>query len=233
MVLGGCGHGLGSGGSGPDGPSSVTIAMGGGGGSFDGNSVQICGQRPPPDSKYRCESVLHASDGSICPCFDFAPDGSLLDPMTGQPVVLDNLCPSSDFPEADWTFTYAVFSEQGCRGTQLNDGNHNFTCFDSRDLVAQANPNASVEPLDPGANVNHILCITVNASKEFNFESCAVATTSSDAAACLFRLDCGCVPTGSWGCECGPNGVGPGDLPPGCAFDPATCDIVCANPKKR
>ena len=85
--------------------------------SFSGNSVRICGQRDlPADPKYRCISSLSSPDAGAeaCPCFNFAADGSLIDPTTGQPPVINNLCPSEDFPNADWTFTYAVFTEPAC-----------------------------------------------------------------------------------------------------------------------
>jgi alpha-tubulin suppressor-like RCC1 family protein len=216
-----------SGSSDSDQVASTNFALSGG--DFAGNSVRICGSRPPPDSKFRCNSSLSSPDAGPedCPCFNFAADGSLIDPATGGPLVINGLCPSVDFPPADWTFTYSVFTEQNCAGTQLNDGNHNFTCFDSHDIGSMMFPNESVEALNPGLNTNHILCTTENASKQFNFESCAVATTPADTAAGATRFDCGCTPTGTGTCDCGPGGVGPGDLESNCSFDPVSCDIVC------
>ena len=214
-----------------DSTASVTIILPTA--SFTGNSVRICGERLVPAARdFRCENSLSSPDAGTtgCPCFNFAADGSLVDPVTGAPVVINNLCPSVDVPNDPWTFTYEVFSGAGCTGTQLNDGTHNFTCFDSRDLLAQANPNSSVEFLSPGLNQNHILCLTTNASKDFNFASCVLATTPADVSAGLERFQCGCTPVGNGTCDCGPNGVGPADLQAGCAFDPTTCDILCATP---
>ena len=207
--------------------SSITFALPSA--SFSGNSVLICGERDlPADPKYRCVSALGTPDGGTCSCFNFAQDGSLIDPSTGLPPVINDLCPSEDFPNADWTFTYSVFTEADCGGTQLNDGTNNFTCFDSRDLLSQANPNESIEPLVPGPNENHILCLTTNASKTFNFESCAINTTATSIPA-VQRFDCGCTPADGGGCDCGPHGIGPGDLPPECSFEttPASCNILC------
>jgi choice-of-anchor A domain-containing protein len=136
-----------------------------------GRSVRICGSRTPPaDPKYPCVNSLSAADAGpgACPCFDFTAEGHLIDPSTGQLAALEGLCPSSDLgvnagidagAGADWTFTYFLFSDAGCSGEQLNDGAHDVTCFDSRDLAAQAHPNQSVESLNPGPNANPgILC---------------------------------------------------------------------------
>jgi len=205
------------------------------GGDFTGNSVRICGSRPAPDPKYRCNPSLTpdveagTDAGDACPCFNFNADGSLVD-SNGVPVVITGLCPSADFPPANWDFSYAIFTEPNCGGTQLNDGTHNFTCYDSTDIATQAFPNQSAnDVLDPGLNTNHILCNTVNASKQWDFTSCAAATTPADTAAGNFRFDCGCTLVEGT-CTCGDGGVTAGDLENGCAFDPVSCNIVCPEP---
>jgi hypothetical protein len=237
-----CGTSKNEGGSNTEQTASASFDLSGG--NFSGNSVQICGSRPPVEGKYRCNSSLSGPDGGDCQCFNFNADGSL------QGGVINGLCPSvdlgadasADAGPADWTFTYSIFTQPNCMGPQLNDGNHNFTCFDSHDIQAQANPNKSVEVLNPGPNANHILCTTENASKTFNFQSCAQScdTPSPDGGACsLTRFNCGCTvisaapdggPDGGGvggTCSCGDAGVTSGDLEAGCRFDPTTCDILC------
>ncbi|MCL2725802.1 MAG: hypothetical protein FWD69_15350, partial [Polyangiaceae bacterium] len=216
---------------GSNGNASMTFALSGG--DFTGNSVRICGSRPAPDPKYRCNSSLTpdidagTDAGDACPCFNFNADGSLVD-SSGAPAVISGLCPSMDFPAANWAFSYAVFSATDCGGTQLNDGTHNFTCYDSTDIASQAFPNQSAEDvLNPGLNTNHILCNTENAFKSWSFGSCATATTPVDTVAGAIRFDCGCTPAAGT-CDCGNGGVTEADLEDGCSFDPATCNIVCA-----
>ncbi|MCL2723720.1 MAG: hypothetical protein FWD69_04705 [Polyangiaceae bacterium] len=216
----------GTGGDSEDGHASVTFALSGG--DFTGNSVRICGSRPPPDPKYRCSSSLTSNVDGACPCFNFAADGSLIDPATGQPVVITGLCSSTAAPPANWSFQYEVFSEQDCTGTRINDGTHNFTCYDSHDISTRAFPNQSVnDVLSPGANTNYVLCTTTNASKSWNFANCIATTTVTDIAAGISRYDCGCTPAAGGTCDCGDGGVGPGDLEAICSFDTATCNIVC------
>ncbi|MCL2725460.1 MAG: hypothetical protein FWD69_13590 [Polyangiaceae bacterium] len=149
---------------GSDGNASMTFALPDG--DFTGSSVRICGSRMAPDSKYRCNSSLTpdveagTDAGDACPCFNFNADGSLVD-STGAPAVIAGLCPSADFPTANWNFSYAIFSAPDCEGTQLNDGTQNFVCFDSKDIGTRASPNQSVnDVLNPGLNTNHILCPT-------------------------------------------------------------------------
>ena len=142
--------------------------------------------------------------------------------------VIHGLCPSSDVPTANWDFRYAIYSAPDCQGTQLNDGAHNLTCFDANDIATQAFPNQSNEFLNPGLNTNHILCTTTNASKQWNFGSCATATTDADIAADNTRYDCGCTPNPAAAtCDCGPGGVTSADLEQGCAFETTTCNILC------
>lgn len=175
----------------------------------------------------RFKSTLE-SPGS-CPCFDFDDRGNLIHPETGGEAVVDGLCPSDNVPAANWTFTYRIFEKRGCKGAQLNDGANNLTCYDANDLAHKGQPNKTVEPLAPGRNVNHIVCVTENASKAWHFDSCADITTSDDGAS-RSRYDCGCTPTPaakghpSHGCQC-PGGLSA--LPHGCSFDASTCDVVC------
>ncbi|MCL2725040.1 MAG: VWA domain-containing protein [Polyangiaceae bacterium] len=218
---------------GSNGNATMTFTLSGG--DFTGNSVRICGSRPAPDPKYRCNPSLTpdveagTDAGDACPCFNFNADGSLVD-ANGVPAAITGLCPSADFPTANWDFSYALFSEPDCGGTQLNDGTHNFTCYDSKDVATQAFPNQSAnDVLNPGPNINHVLCNTVNASKSWNFMSCATATTPADTAAGDIRFDCGCTPDAGT-CDCGNGGVTEADLEAGCLFDPVTCNILCTMP---
>lgn len=200
--------------------SKVAFALSGG--DFTGNSIRICGVRAESaDGKYRCNSTVSvpADDGgTVCPCFEFASDGAVLDPDG----LLSGLCPSSDIPTADWTFTYEIWSATECGGVQLNDGTNNLTCFDAQDLLTQANPNQSTETLAIGTNTNQVLCITDNALKAFQFGSCATVPPEATES----RYDCGCTVADAGGCTC-PGGLVEGNLQAGCTFDPANCNIVC------
>ncbi|MCL2778233.1 MAG: hypothetical protein FWD73_09530, partial [Polyangiaceae bacterium] len=208
------------------GNASMTFAIAGG--DFAGNSVRICGSRTAPDPQYRCIASLTPNPEDECPCFNFSADGSLVE-SNGAPVVISDLCPSADTPPANWNFTYELFSEPDCEGTQINDGTHNFTCYDSTDIASRAFPNQSAEDvLNSGLNTNHIVCATENASKQWNFTNCATTTTPADIAAGASRYDCGCTPAAGT-CDCGAGGVTETDLEDGCAFDPATCEIVCTS----
>lgn len=82
--------------------------------------------------------------------------------------------------------------------------------------MTQVNPNESVEELEIGENVNHIICTSEGAEKEWNFYSCLVVAPSV--------YECGCTVVGA-GCDCG--ALTAADLPAGCAFD-AACNIDCA-----
>ncbi|MCL2725201.1 MAG: hypothetical protein FWD69_12275 [Polyangiaceae bacterium] len=217
---------------GDDGNATTIFSIAGA--DFTGNSVRICGSRPAPDPKYRCDwSLTPTVDagedaGTACPCFNFTADGNLADDA-GAPVVVTGLCPSIDFPPADWSFQYQIFSAPDCAGTQLNDGTHNFTCYDSRDIATRVNPNLTVEALNSGLNTNHILCNTDNASKDFNFGSCASTTTAADTVMGNVRYDCGCILVEGT-CSCGTGGITASDLEAGCLFDPTTCEITCPGP---
>lgn len=220
---------------GSDSMASVWFAVGGV--SFAGNSLRVCGHRDlRADAKYRCSSILergggHKKPSDGCACFDFDERGGLVE--GGREVVVTDLCPSDLVPAADWTFTYAVFESRGCTGARLNDGAHNFTCYDSRDFATKDHPNASVEPLMKGRNVNEIVCVTEPASKSWQFASCAVVSTDGDTSRGRSRYDCGCSPTSpakpgksvpKFGVTCRCDGLGA--APAGCEFSPS-CEIVC------
>lgn len=219
-------------------PNHSQMAFALGGGDFYGNSVRICGARVhAADSKYACDSVLPGDASSLavpglhqgeeCPCFDFASDGTLKDPVTHHAVEIDGLCPSVDLPHSDWRFDYTIYTHQACGGSVLNTPANNFTCFDSEDLASQDYPNASVEYLYKGANANHVLCATENASKTWDFESCAITTTSADEQACRERYDCDCTVQNG---HCGCGSLHQSDLEQGCHFEQGTCDILCSDP---
>jgi len=216
------------------------------GADFSGNSIRICGSRPPADPKYFCNSELSSPDAgeTACPCFNFAADGSLVDPATGLPAALTDLCASQDLGPDDgpntrpvsngWTFTYAIFDSPRCAGGQLNDGSHDFFCADPQDLT-EPPFNTSFEVLNPGPNTSHVVCETVNASNTFEFTSCAVSCVGpadgTPPEGCLYQIqfECGCTPSDDAGtCSC-PGGLTAGDLSGSthCHFDPTSCDILC------
>jgi hypothetical protein len=214
------------------------------GASFAGNSIRICGSRTPAaDPKYRCNSQLSPADAgpTNCPCFNFAADGTLVSNVDGGSSTLTDLCASNDLAAGapagtgpvNWTFTYSVFDSPNCMGAQLNDGMHDFACFDPHDLVAQAHPNATVEVLNAGSNTNEVVCETVNANKTFDFTSCAESCIAPAGAlpgpSCAeTQLECGCTTNSAGTCTCGPDGgLTASALPASCAFDTTTCDILC------
>ena len=203
-----------------------------------GSSVRICGERSKPaDSSAHCASVLPAEASSVavpgaaagtsCPCFAFGEDGQLIDPKTGERASVHGLCPSSDTPTSDWKFTYTLYAGNECTGAAINGDDSNLTCYDSKDLLTQANPNASVEQLDVGNNANKVICLANTSTKEWQFLSCAVATTHKDEEQKQIRYECGCAPSDhDHTCCCG--GLTEQDLEDGCHFDETTCDIVCS-----
>lgn len=238
-----CANGDGDGGDWANARPSATVEFATAGGWFEGNSILVCGHRDTPaDGKYPCVSTLPTATESSasrrwqpgCSCFDADANGKLVDGATGQPPLFDNLCASDDLPSASWTFTYAIFASEGCSGEQLNDGTRNFTCYDSRDFVAKVHPNASVGALNAGKNLNEIVCVTKNASKTWQFASCADTSTADDTAGGRSRYDCGCyvtedpvtipgsIPALSCTCPSGPS------VPPqGCHIEPPTCELLC------
>jgi hypothetical protein len=206
---------------------------------FSGNSIRICGARnPAAEAGIACDSVLPDTASSVsvpggpgaltpeCPCFDFAADGTLIDPTSQEAVAVSGLCPSSDVPMGGWTFDYTIYSMGSCTGEIINTAANNFVCFDARDLLSQAHPNQSFdETLTTGSNANHILCLSANADKDWSFSSCALETTAADEILDQTRYNCGCAIQGSV-CAC--DNVTAANLQAGCDFDPATCDIVCS-----
>jgi hypothetical protein len=107
----------------------------------------------------------------------------------------------------------------------INGEHSNLTCYDAKDLLTQANPNASVEPLEVGRNANKVVCLANASSKEWQFLSCIVATTRNDEKHEQVRYECDCAPTNDV-CSCG--SLTELDLEKGCHFDETTCDIVCS-----
>lgn len=214
--------------------------------NFCGNSVRICGDRvPEADPKYFCRNHLSgrkhlshpcATDPCApepeCPCFNFQADGELGVATNGSDV-LSELCPSVDLnsngtnSDGKWTFKYRIFTGTDCTGEQMTGepGNpHNLVCYDSSDIPARDFPNEThEETLDPGENENHIICLTENAHKGWDFSSCAIVTPDPPAE---FEMDCGChlVNPANPTCECDQ------DIPltPDCVADPSRdCHIVC------
>ncbi len=224
--LGACGGDPSGGVKAKDGTVRLSLS----GGDFTGNSVEIIGTRVdsngdplPADSKYRCIN-------SFDECFDLS--------GTNPTVSTDGLCPSEDVPKNGyWTFQYLVYdgpcSGGHGSGTLLNDtGNpNNFTCYDSHDVFAQLHPNETYqETIEKGINDNSIACLTENATKYFDFTSCAITSQSSSE----LILDCGCTYE-SLTCICaslsdGIDGNLQNDGAGVCTIDPDApnpCDIVC------
>lgn len=188
---------------------------------FSGNSVRIVGQRgDDADAKYPCANAFDE-------CFNFGVD----------PIEVTNLCPSSDFPSADWTFTYEIYSDIDCDdgpGDVINvtqtadvvpvENPFNFVCYDSNDLPTRSSPNQSVDEfLAPGENHNAIICLTENASKAWDFGVCVLVSENP------LVLDCGCEPVAG-ACECAQTlAEGGAELPPACAFqdEPTSCLVEC------
>jgi hypothetical protein len=203
--------------------AAVSVALSGG--VFDGNSVHITATRNgTADSKYRCVS-------SAAGCFNFLPGSNGVPTAIDPAVAKDfaNLCPSEDVNESDaggngdWTFTYTIWSQENCTGTQLTGDEHNFTCFAESDILTQANPNESAnETLPPGNVVNTVLCLSQNTRKSFGFSSCAIEATPPNSTA-QEVLDCGCSRVGEAACTCD---FDTSTLPAECSFD-AACNIVC------
>jgi hypothetical protein len=170
-------------------------------------------------------SVPGAPGTADCPCFDFAADGTLIDPTSRRPVEVNHLCPSNDVPAGGWTFDYTIYTAGSCHGEVLNTPENNFVCYDTRDLLLLDHPNQSFnERLAEGDNANHIVCLTRNANKTFDFTSCSIETDETDVALGQERYSCGCTLEEG---VCGCGNFTEADLADGCEFDPCTCDIVC------
>lgn len=202
LMLGACGgSGSGDDQSQSDGVTAVEFALTSGP-DFKGNSVYICADRSrPSDSKYPC-------DNHSCQCFNFDTDGRLMNCDKG-PARFENLCPTADYPVANWKFEYTVYGGPDCKGTPITSPRdpwtYNFTCHDAADLNERRFPNSWVEPLVKGENRNDIVCITTNASKAFDFDVCVDITPTESVIPSdnfappggnhgLLVLDCGCRP---------------------------------------
>lgn len=205
--------------------------------NFAGNSVYVCGQRKTPsDGKYPCFDGWDkwGKADPVCDCFEFA--GGKNDGDYTVPSKFKDLCPSANIephPEvpgpSPWSFWWVVYNGPGCGKTKVKgsyatpitdpnpkdayvENEHNFVCFDREDLAYKQHPNQTKdEILEPGKNTNHIVCITKNASKDFDFDVCVEDSYSG-------TLDCGCTPT--YGkkyptCECpGQPGIANASGPP-------------------
>jgi hypothetical protein len=227
-----------------DGTASVSMAVTSSQPNFTGNSILITGTRAPfADLKYRC-------DNSVSGCFNFTMSGDLTgvtSPYVGAPGFTE-LCPSNDLddmghPGGTWSFTYEVYVGGNCMGTVLAGGPNppdattNFSCFDHTDIVTQHDPDETVgESLVPGSNTNTIICLTHDASKSFDFNSCAeISGPTTSGVTTSVTLDCACT--------LGPNLMPPcvcpqfdtSAPPSGCAADPmnncyVTCTSSCGGP---
>jgi len=207
--------------AGDEATSSVSAALTGG--VFDGNSVFIEAHRNGfADAKYPCVSKTSG-------CFNFGNDShGVPTPKPGDTGAenFNRLCPTEDVNEPDaggdgrWTFTYHIWSQPNCEGTELTADDHDFTCYTESDLASKAHPNQTVnETLPPGRVVNTLLCPSENTPKEFGFTVCQELPPPDH---CDTNLDCACVPVHD-SCQCPFDTTG---LPPECRLD-ADCHIVC------
>ena len=204
-----------------EGPSA-TVGLALSGANFAYNSVLIHAYRSTTaDPKYPC-----TSDTTVC--FDFDAEGHPINPYTYENG-FESLCPtedlSSDGYTGTWTFTYEIHTQPQCYGPVLNDGTHNFTCYDIDDIFTQNHPNATVgEVLYQGYNKNTIICSSVDAQKTFDFNSCEQLSPAP-----YLLLDCGCSLKNPYypalGCVCSQFDSTP-DLPEHCVFDDK-CNIDC------
>ncbi len=214
--------------------------------SFAGNSVKVCGKRrKPADAKYPCQDGWGKEP--LCECLTF--DGYPADGDSTAPKALKDLCPSKDLApntydtsEVPWDFTLTVFNDAKCGyagGTAMTTGEDkydkfNFVCYEQDDLKKREHPNAAHgEILKPGKNVNDIVCITRNASKEFNFDVCVDESAYGDGS----KLNCGCeFNPYSYKCECkdqpGVTDPDPSTPPYGFKFD-NYCNLVSSTPVPR
>jgi hypothetical protein len=185
------------------------------------------------ETKYPC-----VSDATGCFNFNASSNG-VPTPAPGDPGAesFNRLCPTTDVLESDaavsdagapgtWTFTYHVWSQLDCTGTELTAPDNNLTCFAESDLASQTYPNQTAnETLLPGAMVNTVLCISDDTQKTFDFQACKELPASGppDGGA-VDAFNCGCTRTGTGACGCD---FEVSTLPSECSFDSA-CNIVCA-----
>ena len=105
---------------------------------FSGNFLGVSGTRAVAvDAKYPCLSQVTA-----CLALD----------SSGKTGPLNDLCPSVDTPQGDWSFTYGLYTDEDCTQPLGN--------------VACVVPAA--EALSPGENHNVVECLTSNAQKVFD-----------------------------------------------------------------
>lgn len=190
---------------------------------FKGNSVKIKGRRlKDSDKKYPCENKVENQ------CFKFAEDGTLR--KDGKEVVFKDLCPSNNFPHANWKFEYTIYGDDKCTpGKEITTGAgkddlNNFVCYDSSDIFSESYPNQAVEYLKPGPNHNNIICRTRNAKKTWDFDVCVEDKKTTEH---VLALDCGCYEEKNT-CKC-PQGIDPASLPSECKITPSHgCKVVCS-----
>jgi hypothetical protein len=179
--------------------------------SFGGNSVKICGDRAK-DADSKCPCLSHR-----CQCFNFDREGVPVD-AHGGPARFEELCPTADYPVANWTFSYTVYGVKDClepgeNPTQhvitspMHPDSHNFVCYEANNLADQECPNKSIAPVVRGENCSEMVCVTTNASASWDFGVCVDVSKkaggcSSNDKACWapsppdqLVLDCGCWPT--------------------------------------
>jgi hypothetical protein len=124
-------------------------------------------------------------------CFNFGPiaDGGISNIPTPVPsdtgaADFAHLCPTLDVNEplpdggedrsdGKWTFTYHVWNQPNCKGTELTDEAHNFACFAESDVQSKAHPNQiGPETLPPGQVLNEVVCLSKDTQKGSDFVSC-------------------------------------------------------------
>ena len=101
----------------------------------------------------------------------------------GKTAAIEDLCPSDDTPGGTWNFTYKLYADKDCKDLLGNLG-----CVPTLR-----------EWLHPGRNCNDVVCITRNASKEFDF--CVMdPVTGAGSEACP-----PCIPNGQNNEGCNPS----------------------------
>lgn len=109
------------------------------GGEFSGSYVRIRGARAlAADPMYPCLSQF-----DVCVPLSAA----------GSTDAIPDLCPTLDTPTANWSFTYSLYTDEGCTGELAN-----LSCV----------PHTS-ESLASGDNLNAVECQSRNADKGYEF----------------------------------------------------------------
>ncbi|MDI1448657.1 hypothetical protein [Polyangium sp. 6x1] len=223
VTMSGCNHEGGEGSPSGDEGNTANVNLAFTGGVFDGNSVRIVATRDGiADSKYPCVSYAVG-------CFNFLPGSNgVPTPYDAGAELFEDLCPTEDVNQAGdygsglWTFTYEIFNDLNCSGEEITGAN--FSCFSPDDIASQTYENQTYqEELEPGLNVNTLLCLSQNAEKVFDFNVC---TIEEPPAGYSVALDCNCQPDAYYSsCMCDFDVSG---IPAGCVIDPAQdCNIVC------